>query len=151
MARWVLYKQTTANRDFAERKSPMDWKTYFETTEGVGILATADKSGNVNAAVYARPHVQEDGTIAFIMQPQVSYANLQINPKAVYLFLEKTEGYKGHRFYLLKNREESSTEKIQAVRRRGHKQTDKTKEKAKLVFFHIDHIRPLTGNTLEKW
>jgi hypothetical protein len=129
----------------------MDWKAYFETTEGMGILATSDKSGNVNAALYARPHVQEDGTIAFIMQPQLSYANLQINPKAVYLFLEKTEGYKGHRLYLVKKREESSPEAIQAARRSSHKRTAQTKEKAKLVFFQIDHVRPLIGNSAESW
>lgn len=130
----------------------MDWKTYFENTEGVGLLATSDKSGNVNAALYARPHVQEDGTIAFIMQPQLSYANLQINPKAVYLFLEKTEeGYKGHRLYLLKKREESCPETIQAARRCCHKKNDTAKEKAKLVFFQIDHVRPLIGNTAETW
>jgi hypothetical protein len=34
----------------------MDVKTYFENTKGSGILATADKDGMVDAAVYARPH-----------------------------------------------------------------------------------------------
>lgn len=129
----------------------MDWKTYFENTAGVGILATSDKSGNVNAAVYARPHVQEDGTIAFIMQPQLSYANLQINPKAVYLFMEKGEGFHGHRFYLMKIREENDPEKIRSSRRNVHKDTVGAKEKSKLVYFRIDHIRPLIGNGTENW
>lgn len=125
----------------------MDWKTYFESTEGVGILATADKSGNVNAAVFARPHVQPDGRIAFIMQPQLSYANIQINPKAVYLFLEKREGYKGHRLYLVKDREESDPAVIQSMRRCRQKNKSLTQERARLVFFRIDHTRPLIGNT----
>ena len=32
-----------------------DIRDYFEKTDGVGILATADFSGQVNAAVYERP------------------------------------------------------------------------------------------------
>jgi hypothetical protein len=42
-------------------------KAYFENTEGSGILATADSSGKVDAAIYSRPHFLEEGTLAFIM------------------------------------------------------------------------------------
>lgn len=129
----------------------MDWKTYFETTKGIGILATADKSGNVNAAVYGRPHVQENGTIAFIMQPRLSYANLQINPKAVYLFWEKAAGDKGYRLYLEKIHEEDDPETIRSVRRSEHKNTASGREKARLVYFRIEHVRPLIGYGEAKW
>lgn len=37
----------------------MDFKRYFENEEGVGIFATADGDGKVDAAVYARPHFKE--------------------------------------------------------------------------------------------
>ncbi|HPI23199.1 MAG TPA: pyridoxamine 5'-phosphate oxidase family protein, partial [Spirochaetota bacterium] len=45
----------------------MDLKDYFETRQGTGVLATADAQGNVDAALYSRPHVMDDGTVAFIM------------------------------------------------------------------------------------
>ncbi len=34
----------------------MSLTDYFETVEGTGILATADSEGNVDLAIYARPH-----------------------------------------------------------------------------------------------
>ena len=58
----------------------MDWKQYFEHEEGIGILATSDADGNVNLAVYSKPHVQEDGTLAFGMTDRLTHANLQSNP-----------------------------------------------------------------------
>jgi hypothetical protein len=45
----------------------MDLKGYFESANGLGVLATADQQGKVNVAVYARPHVVDDKTIALIM------------------------------------------------------------------------------------
>ena len=38
----------------------MNLKTYFEDTEGTGVLATADSNGKVDTAIYARPHFMED-------------------------------------------------------------------------------------------
>ena len=46
----------------------MNLRTYFEDTKGLGVLSTADGEGRVNAAVYARPHVMDDGSLAFIMR-----------------------------------------------------------------------------------
>jgi hypothetical protein len=43
----------------------MALKDYFENTKGVGVIAASDKEGKVNAAVDARPHFLEDGTLAF--------------------------------------------------------------------------------------
>jgi hypothetical protein len=39
----------------------MDLKEYFNDTKGVGVLATSDADGKVDAAIYARPHFMEDG------------------------------------------------------------------------------------------
>lgn len=126
----------------------MDLKAYFDKTDGMGILSTADTEGNVDAALYARPHVQPDGRIAFIMQPRLSYANLQTNPKAVYLFIEKGPGYKGRRLYLEKINEETDPEKIQAARRSGHGSSEPA-ERARFVFFRVTHTRPLVGDVEE--
>ncbi|NNL77836.1 MAG: pyridoxamine 5'-phosphate oxidase family protein, partial [Desulfobacterales bacterium] len=58
----------------------MELKEYFANIEGTGILATADGEGRVDAAVYARPHFMEDGTIAMIMRDRLTHHNLQSNP-----------------------------------------------------------------------
>lgn len=127
----------------------MGLKVYFEKTDGIGILSTADAEGNVDAAVYARPHVQSDSIIAFIMQPRLSYANLQTNPKAVYLFLEKAPGCQGRRLYLEKINEETDPAKVQAARRSTHGSSE-ADERARFVFFRVTHIRPLTGDIEEE-
>ena len=44
----------------------MDRKNYFENTEGIGVLASADAEGRVDAAIYSRPHVMDSDTVAFI-------------------------------------------------------------------------------------
>ena len=123
----------------------MDLKAYFDNTEGMGILSTADSRGNVDAALYGRPHMQAEDSFALIMQPRLTYSNLQTNPKAVYMFIEKGPGYTGKRIYLEKIREEANPEKVQAARRSHHgcKEGD---ERAKLVFFKVNHIRPLVGD-----
>jgi hypothetical protein len=72
----------------------MDLKPYFEQTKGHGVLATADASGRVNVAIFARPHVMEDKSVAFIMPRRLTHNNLQSNPQAAYLFLEAGPGYK---------------------------------------------------------
>ena len=83
----------------------MDLATYFENTKGTGILSTSDLKGNVDAAIYARPYVIDENTIAFSMLERLSYANIQANPKAAYLFVEHGEGYTGKRLYLTKTHE----------------------------------------------
>ncbi len=121
----------------------MNLKEYFENTAGNGILATADGNGQVDAAIYSRPHCMDDGTIALIMRDRLSHHNLQSNPHACYMFIEKGPGYKGKRFFLSKVREEQDTELLQSLRRR---QYINEKDEAKfLVFFKIDKELPLVG------
>ena len=121
----------------------MELKEYFEKTEGNGILATADGNGQVDAAIYSRPHCMDDGTIALIMRDRLTHHNLQSNPHACYLFIEKGPGYKGKRFFLSKVREEQDTELLQSLRRRQY--IDEKDETRFLVFFKIDKELPLVG------
>ena len=121
----------------------MELREYFEKTEGRAILATADGDGNVDAAVYARPHFMEDGTIALILRDRLTHHNLQSNSHACYLFMEKGPGYKGKRLFLTKVREEQDTELLQSLRRRQYLNE---KDEAKfLVFFNVDKELPLVG------
>jgi hypothetical protein len=96
----------------------MELKAYFENTQGTGILATADAQGRVDAAVYSRPHVMEDGTLAFIMRDRLTHHNLQSNTQATYLFIEDVPGYQGKRLFMTNVREEQDPEKIKALKRR---------------------------------
>ena len=125
----------------------MDLMTYFETTKGVGVLSTSDSEGNVDSAIYARPHILEDGTLALIMRDRLSHHNLQSNPKGAYLFLEDGPGYKGKRFFLTKVGEDADQEKIEALKRRSRMDSETDRAEARfLVYFRIDKERPLIGS-----
>ena len=121
----------------------MELKEYFENTEGSGILATADSDGKVDAAIYARPHVMDDRTIALIMRDRLTHLNLQSNPQACYMYIEKGPGYRGKRFFLTKTREEEDSELLHSMRRRQY--IDEKDESKFLVFFKIDKELPLVG------
>jgi hypothetical protein len=124
----------------------MDLKPYFEQTKGHGVLATADASGRVNLAIFARPHVMEDNSVAFIMPHRLTRNNLQANPQAAYLFLEAGPGYKGKRLYLTKIREEQDTDLLYSLRRKTYP-ADKEKQEGPrfLVFFQVDQVLPVVG------
>ena len=121
----------------------MTLKSYFENTEGKGILATADSDGKVDTAIYARPHFMDDGSIALIMRDRLSHHNLESNFHACYMFIEKGPGYKGKRLFLTKLREEQDSELLASLRRRQY--INEKDESKFLVFFQIDKELPLVG------
>jgi hypothetical protein len=122
----------------------MQLKEYFDTTKGMGVLATADGEGRVNAAVYARPHFLDDGSLAFIMRDRLSHHNLQSNPHAAFLFREEGAGYRGVRLHLTKTREETGTALVAELCRRCR--MDQSKDAVRfLVAFSIDRELPLIG------
>ena len=121
----------------------MDLKEYFEKAEGIGVLATADSSGKVDAAVYARPHFLEDGKMAFIMRDRLTHHNLKSNPHATYLFIEDGPGYQGKRLFMMKAGEEENSELLKSLRRRQY--PDDKGESHFLVFFELEDTLPLIG------
>ena len=121
----------------------MSLKTYFEKTKGTGVLATANKNGKVGAAIYSRPHFQEDGSLAFIMRDRLTHDNLLSNPSATYLFIEDSPGYRGKRLFLKKIREEENSELLQKLSRR--KYLGEISESRFLVFFTLNKELPLVG------
>jgi len=126
----------------------MRLREYFENAQGLGVLATADSSGNVDAAIYSRPHVIDEETVAFIMAERKTHENLQSNPHAAYLFKEDGKGYFGTRLFLTKLREEKNSEKIPSMlRRKDHVIEKELGDSAKyLVFFRVDRVVPLVGS-----
>jgi hypothetical protein len=126
----------------------MNLAEYFKDIKGLGILATSDSEGNVDVAVYSRPYIIDETTVAFSMLEKLSFANIQSNPKAAYMFVEEGPGYAGRRLYLTKTGEEKDPERIKAIRQqhaRGHKQDDKIRH---LIYFSVNKIRPLVGDKL---
>jgi Pyridoxamine 5'-phosphate oxidase len=122
----------------------MKLKQYFEDANGVGVLATADADGKVDAAIYARPHFMEDGTLAIIMRDRLTHRNLQSNPHATFLFIEEGPGYKGKRLFMTKMGEEKDSELLDSIRRRQY--LDEKDEAKFLVFFKLDKELPLVGS-----
>jgi hypothetical protein len=125
----------------------MQLREYFERTKGRGIIATADSTGHLTAAVYAKPHFFEDNSIAFIMADRLTHQNLQSNAHAVYLFMESGEGYAGKRLYLTKTSEEKNSPLIDQIRRRERCPGDEEYQKQNrfLVYFAIERVLPLIG------
>jgi len=126
----------------------MELKNYFETTSGTGIFSTADKNGNVNSAIYSRPHFIEGDALTFIMRDRLSHKNLDSNPHAVYLYIEDGPGSKGTRLYLTKVKEEKNSEQIKSLKRRK-KKSDPGEDQF-LVFFELERQRPLVGDDNKK-
>jgi hypothetical protein len=125
------------------RKNMETLEDYFETTRGMGVIATADRDGKVNVAVYSRPHFVEEGSLAFIMRDRLTHHNLQSNSHAAYLFVEEGPGYKGKRLHLTKVKEEENSELIQTLARRQYR--NEKKGARFLVSFKVDKVLPLIG------
>ena len=124
----------------------MDLLEYFENVRGTGVLSTADREGRVNVAVYARPHVTEDGTLAFIMADRLTRRNVEQNPQAAYLFLEDGPERSGIRLSLTKVRESEDPDLIGRLRRRAYSPEDESgMGKLRVVYFAVEHQRPLVG------
>ena len=124
----------------------MHMQEYFENRQGVGVLSTADSDGKVDAAIYAKPHVMADGTIAFIMRDRLTHKNITANPYAVYLFIENAGGYKGVRLFLKKVREDDDAELIKQMTRRClTAEEDAAKGPKFLVYFEVEKILNLIG------
>jgi len=124
----------------------MSLKAYFEEKNGIGVLSTASAEGKVDSAVYSRPQVMDDGTVAFIMTSRLSHQNLLGNPHAAYLFKEQGPGYQGKRLALTRIRETDDPDLIDALRRRHYdREAEENASPLHLVYFRIDGERPLVG------
>jgi len=123
----------------------MNLKSYFDQTKGLGILSTANYDGQVDAAVYSRPHVMDDGSVAFIMRDRLTHYNLQTNPHAAYLFKEDGTGYQGKRLFLTMINEEEESDLLYQLRRKSYPPEKERREAKHLVFFQVDRTLPLIG------
>ena len=124
----------------------MDLKGYFESRHGIGVLSTADAEGRVDAAIYSRPHVFDDGTVAFVMRDRLTHHNVGQNAYAAYLFLEEGGRLGGVRLFLRKLKEETDHDLIAALTRRHlTAEEDRAKGPKFLVTFAVEKVLPLVG------
>ena len=124
----------------------MDFKEYFENTEGTGVLATSDSEGNVDLAIYSRPYIIGEKKIAFSMLERTSYANIKSNPKAAYMFIEDGKGYKGTRLYLKVAGEETDEKVIEEIKsQRQRKHESKTDAARHFMYFEVENVRPVSS------
>jgi hypothetical protein len=118
---------------------------YFDETKGQGVLATADGSGKVNVAVYARPHFLDDDTALFIMAERLTHENLSSNPWAAYIFIEAGTEWSGKRLYLKKIKEEKNEQLIKEICRRcDYSRYDVGNRH--VVYFTVEKVLPLIGD-----
>ena len=126
----------------------MNLPDYFENIEGLGILATADSEGKIDLALYTIPHIIDENIIGFVMRDRLSHQNLESNPNAAYMFVERGKGYVGKRLYLTKIREEKNSSLTESLRRQNPKiypaQLDDSDKH--LVHFRVDKVQPLVGD-----
>ena len=62
---------------------------YFNKSPRTGTLSTADKAGKVDSAVFGSPRMTDEKTVVMGLGKNRTLANLQQNPNAVYLIMER--------------------------------------------------------------
>jgi hypothetical protein len=122
----------------------MNLHEYFNEKSGFGVISTSNSSGEVNSAVYAKPHVIDDNTIAFIMRDRLTHSNILQNPQAHYMFIEQNQGFHGVRLSLTMLEESQDQDRIQALSRRPSASNDDDEVKF-LITFTVTKILMLLG------
>lgn len=75
----------------------------FNKENRIGVLASANKSGDVNAAVFGSPRMIDEDTVIMAIGNNRSFQNLQENPRASFIVVEPGESpttWQGVRVYL---------------------------------------------------
>lgn len=124
----------------------MNLKEYFLQTHGKGFLATASAGGPVDVAVYSRPHVIDEGKVAFIMRDRLTHKYIQENDHAAYAFIEDGNRYRGIRLFLKKTGEDTDEELIARMTRRNlTPEEDAAKGPKFIVYFQVEKVLRLIG------
>jgi hypothetical protein len=75
----------------------------FNTYPRIGTLATANKMGEPNVAVFGSPRMIDENTVVMGIGNNRTFRNLERNPKAVFIVMEPGQSvmdWKGARVYL---------------------------------------------------
>jgi len=122
----------------------MNLLDYFNGKSGFGVISSSNNQGEVNSAVYAKPHIIDNNTIAFIMRDKLTRKNVNENPQAHYMFIEFTRGFNGVRLSLTMLEESQDHGRIQAMSRRSSAGDSDDAERF-LVTFTVNKALMLVG------
>ena len=128
-----------------DRKQVMEM---FNRKTRIGALATANKMGDVNAAVFGSPRMIDQETIIMAIGDNRTYENLMENPKASFIVIEPGESpteWKGARLYLQVDTYERYGELLDSFRENirkvaGNKSADAI---VAAIRFKVTDVRPL--------
>jgi hypothetical protein len=132
-----------------DRKAVMEM---FNKKSRIGALATSNKNGDVNAAVFGSPQMIDEETIIMAIGDNRSYRYLQENPKASFIVIEPGETmtqWKGVRLYLEVSDFERYGEVLDSLREKirkvaGNASADAIKA---AIRFRVVDVRPLIAPT----
>ena len=112
---------------------------------GTGVIATASGAGVPNAAIYARPHVIDDETLAWGLTDSRTHANLRENPRAAFLWVAPGRGFAGCRLALELLRFEESGPLLEEIRANTARLVSPAAAAAvkHVGYFRVVEIRPL--------
>ena len=122
----------------------MNLQDYFKGKSGFGVISTSNNQGEVNSAVYAKPHIIDSNTVTFIMGDKLTHKNVSENPHANYMFIEHSHGFNGVRLSLTMLEESQDQERIQAMSRRSSTEDSDNTERF-LVTFTVNKALMLVG------
>jgi len=120
----------------------------FNKETRIGALATANKSGEVNAAVFGSPRMIDEDTVIMAIGDNRSYRNLQENPKASFLVVEPGQApatWKGVRLYLEVDSMERYGELLDSFREKIRELAGDRSANAIVaaIRFKVTEVRPL--------
>lgn len=120
----------------------------FNRENRIGVLATADSNGDVNAAVFGSPRMIDEDTVIMAIGENRSFKNLQENPKASFIVVEPGQtptSWKGVRLYLEVDSFERYGEVLDSFRENIRKVAGDSSADAiqAAIRFKVVDIRPL--------
>jgi predicted pyridoxine 5'-phosphate oxidase superfamily flavin-nucleotide-binding protein len=132
-----------------DRKQVMEM---FNRKTRIGALATADKNGNVNTAVFGSPRMIDKDTVIMAIGDNRSFRNLQENPRASFIVIEPGESsrdWKGVRLYLEVETYERFGELLDSFRKKIRDAAGDASANAIVaaIRFKITDVRPLVDTS----
>ena len=125
----------------------MNLGQYFDESGGRGIFSSAGSDGRVTTAIYSTPRIMDDNRVAFILREHLTYANLQVNPYASFMFMEDGGRLDGIRLYLKKVGEDDDPDLlVRMTRRHLTPEQDKARGPKHIIYFEVEKILPLVGD-----
>ncbi len=128
-----------------DRKELMEM---FNKAPRIGALATSNKSGDVDVAVFGSPRMIDENTVIMAIGNNRSLSYLEENPKASFIVMEPGSNpmtWKGSRLYLKVESIERSGEMLDTFREQIRKMAGDTSADAIVaaIRFSITEVRGL--------